>query len=338
MGSTEAGLAEISLAGLDDASLADKRAVAARIDAELKRLGFFVVSEHGVAPTLIDETVEAATAFFDLPLAEKMRIRSTAQGSPRGYLNQGLETLAHTTGKASPPDLKEGFGMGPLSVNTARAVIAGFAATYNPNVWPERPAAFRDTVTRYYRAMEGLTQRLMELFAIAMDLPPDYFAERFSDHNSTLRLIHYPPPDRPPELDQLRAGAHTDYGALTILLGQDRPGGLQVRTPSGAWIDARTAPHSFVINIGDLMMTWSNDRWLSNMHRVANPPPEAGGASRRFSFAYFCNPNDALEIACLPTCHGPGNPPRHAPMRAGEHRFRKIELSKAALRGGVNAA
>lgn len=328
---TEA-LAEISLAGLADAPLARKRAVAERIDAELRRLGFFVVSDHGVPPALIDEAIATATAFFDLPLAEKMRIRSTAQGSPRGYLDYGLETLAHTRGEASPPDLKEGFGMGPLTVNTERAVIEGIAATYTPNVWPERPPEFRDTITRYYRAMEGLTQRLMELFAIGMDLPPDFFAERFADHNSTLRLIHYPPPERPPEPGQLRAGAHTDYGALTILLGQDRPGGLQVRTPSGEWTEVRTRPHAFVVNIGDLMMTWSNDRWLSNMHRVANPPPEAREASRRLSIAYFCNPNDALWIECLPTCHGPGNPPHHAPIRAGEHRFRKIEMSKAALR------
>ncbi len=331
-------LSEISLAGFATASLARKREIAARIDAELRRLGFFIVSEHGVDPALIDETTAMAEAFFDLPLAKKMRIRSTAQGSPRGYLDYGLETLAHTTGRTSPPDLKEGFGMGPLGVAAERAVIDGIAATYTPNLWPARPPGFRDAVTRYYRAMEGLTQVLMELFAIGMDLPPGYFVERFSDHNSTLRLIHYPPPDRPPEPGQLRAGAHTDYGALTILLGQDRPGGLQIRTPSGDWIDARTSPHAFVINIGDLMMTWSNDRWLSNMHRVANPPPGAGDASRRLSFAYFCNPNDALEIACLPGCCGPDRPPRYAPMRAGEHRFRKIELSKAALRGAGGGA
>lgn len=332
---TTDALAEISLAGVRGADLTRKQAIAARIDAELKRLGFFIVSDHGVAPALIDEAVAIANAFFDLPLDEKLRIRSTARGSPRGYLDYGLETLAHTTGQAAPPDLKEGFGMGPPRVAAETSVLDSVGATYTPNIWPERPAGFRATVERYYRAMEELTATLMELFAIGMALPEDFFTSRFTDHNSTLRLIHYPPPDRPPEPGQLRAGAHTDYGALTILLGQDRPGGLQVRTPDGTWIDARTGPHSFVINIGDLMMTWSNDTWRSTPHCVANPPPGAGDASRRLSFAYFCNPNDDLLIECLPTCCGPGRPARHAPIRAGEHRFRKIEMSKAALRGAA---
>jgi isopenicillin N synthase-like dioxygenase len=158
--------------------------------------------------------------------------------------------------------------------------------------------------------------------------------DRFTDHNSTLRLIHYPPQTEPPQPGQLRAGAHTDYGALTILLGQDRPGGLEVQSPSGEWISARTRPHSFVINIGDLMMRWSNDTRLSTPHRVANPPPGAGAESRRLSMAYFCNPNDELMIECLPTCSGADRPPRYPPIRAGRHRFEKIEASKALAAAG----
>ena len=142
-------------------------------------------------------------------------------------------------------------------------------------------------------------------------------------------MINYPPQLTAPQPGQLRAGSHTDYGALTILLGQDRPGGLQVQIPGGDWIDARTGPHSFVINIGDLMMRWSNDMWLSNMHRVANPP-EGAISSRRLSIAYFCNPNDDLMVECLPPCHDTEHPAKYAPIRAGQHRFEKIELSKAA--------
>jgi isopenicillin N synthase-like dioxygenase len=207
--------------------------------------------------------------------------------------------------------------------------VLGGTATYTPNLWPGRPAGFRAAIEAYYAAMERLTAVLMELFAIGMDLPPGYFVERFADHNSTLRLAHYPPQERPPEAGQLRAGAHTDYGALTILLGQDRPGGLQVQAPSGAWIEARTRPGAFVVNIGDLMMRWSNDTRVSTPHRVANPPERAGEASRRLSFAYFCNPNDDLLIECLPSCASAERPPRHPPVRAGRHRFEKIERSKA---------
>jgi len=323
-------LREINLAGFATADFTRKRAWAVEIDAELKRLGFFIIANHGVPPSLIDDTIATATAFFDAPLAEKMRIKSTVQGSPRGYLDFGLETLALSAGQKTPADLKEGFGMGPLGITDEKAVLERIAATYTPNVWPDRPTKFRDIVTSYYREMERLTAVLMELFAIGMNLPEKFFVERFSDHNSTLRLNHYPAQTTAPEAGQLRAGAHTDYGALTILIGQDRPGGLQVRTPAGGWIDARTNPHSFVINIGDLMMRWSNDTWLSNQHRVVNPPPGTGGETRRLSFAYFCNPNDGLLVECLPTCQDGARPAKYPPIRAGEHRFRKIEASKQA--------
>ena len=228
--------------------------------------------------------------------------------------------------------------MGPLEVAAEKAVIDGIGATYTPNRWPAQPRDFRDTLTEYYRAMERLTATLMAVFAAALDLPARFFVDRFSAHNSTLRVMNYPAQRAAPEAGQLRAGAHTDYSALTILNGQDRPGGLQVRRPDGTWIDARTAPHDFVINIGDLMMAWSNDTWLSNMHRVANPPPGAGDAARRLSIAYFCNPNDDLLIECLPTCCGPGRAAKYPAFRAGEHRFRKIEASKAALAAAARGA
>jgi isopenicillin N synthase-like dioxygenase len=328
-------LAEISLAGAVAGDAAARRTTAAAIDAQLRRIGFFVIADHGVPAGVIDGAVAAAEAFFGQPLDAKMRVRSSAQGSPRGYLDFGLETLALTTGQRTPPDLKEGFGMGPPRIAAEKDVLGG-TATYTPNLWPDpaRPPGFRAAIETYYAAMERLTSVLMELFAIGMDLPPAYFVDRFTDHNSTLRLIHYPPLERAPQADQLRAGAHTDYGALTILLGQDRPGGLQVRTPSGAWIDARTGPHAFVVNIGDLMMRWTNDTRLSTPHRVANPPEGAGEASRRLSFAYFCNPNDDLMIECLPGCASAERPARHPPIRAGRHRFEKIERSKALAATG----
>lgn len=322
-------LREIDLSGFATGDLSNRRRIATAIAAELRRLGFFVITGHGVPADLIDRTFGTATAFFDRPLDDKLRIRSRVQGSPRGYLDFGLETLALSAGVRTPPDLKEGFGLGPLGVRAERDVLGG-SATYTPNVWPDAPADFQAIVTEYYRQMERLMDVLMELFAIGMDLPPRFFVDRFADHNSTLRLNHYPAQDRPAEPGQLRAGAHTDYGALTILLGQDRLGGLQVRTPDGGWIDARTNPHSFVINIGDLMMRWSNDTWLSNQHRVVNPPPHAGPSARRLSFAYFCNPNDDLLIECLPTCQSAERPAKYGPIRAGAHRFAKIEASKKA--------
>ena len=300
--------------------------VSRRVSIALAASGFFMVSGHGVPQAVTDGAIAAMEAFFAAPMDLKMAIRGTNKGSPRGYLPFGLETLSHTEGRPAPPDLKEGFGMGPFWLDDPDR-MAGVAQTYNRNVWPDL-AGFREAIEAYYAAMEGLTQRLMDLFAVAMALEPGYFSKRFTTHNSTLRLIHYPPLEAEPEPEQLRAGVHTDYGALTILLPQDRPGGLQVRRPDGAWEDVAAPPGGFVINIGDLMMRWSNDTWLSSPHRVVNPPEGTGPTSRRYSMAYFCNPNDDLLIECLASCCSDERHARYPPTLAGAHRAEKIEKSK----------
>jgi isopenicillin N synthase-like dioxygenase len=311
----------LPVVSLDDADIGQA------IDAALTEIGFFILADHGVAPTVLADVERQALAFFDLPVAVKEACLSEGPGSPRGYIPFEKENLAATTGARVPPDLRDGFSLGPLAVRQSRAVIAGIDATYHPNRWPVEPAGFRPAIERYYRAMEQTTERLMRAFAATLALPEDFFTSRFHDHNSTLRLNHYPPLDRPARPGQLRAGAHTDYGALTILWGQDRPGGLQLQRRDGTWLDVAAPPDCFVINVGDLMMTWSNDRWVSTPHRVAVPPMESGPASRRLSMTYFCNPDDQLEIACLPTCCGAGHPAKYPPMRAGEHRHRKITAS-----------
>jgi isopenicillin N synthase-like dioxygenase len=324
----------VPMIDLDAVGDGDKTAthdVAERMNVALARGGFFMVTGHGVPRAVINGAVAAMEAFFAAPMDLKMAIRSTVAGSPRGYLPFGLETLSHTEGRPAPPDLKEGFGMGPFWLD-APDRIESVGRTYNRNVWPELEG-FREVIEAYYEAMEGLTGRLMNLFAVAMALDPDYFTDRFTTHNSTLRLIHYPPLEVAPEPEQLRAGVHTDYGALTILLPQDRPGGLQVRRPDGGWEDVAAAPDGFVINIGDLMMRWSNDTWLSSPHRVVNPPDGIGAASRRYSMAYFCNPNDDLVIDCLESCCSPERPARYPPILAGEHRAEKIAMSKQAAAG-----
>lgn len=323
-------LPTISLASAltgDRSAMAD---VAAAVDASLRRLGFFIITDHGVSTSSIDAIMAASRGFFDQPMEVKEAIRSKAFGSHRGYIATGVEALAHTLGNKTPPDLKESFGMGPPSVTEDRSAIANLGPTYQPNQWPTAPAAFKPSVLAFYENMERLTDVLMEVFAAALDLEPGYFRDRFHDHNSTFRIAHYPPLAKKPEPGQLRAGAHTDYGALTILLGENTPGGLEVLTPEGEWLPARTNPHDFVVNIGDLMQTWSNDRWRSSEHRVANPPPEDWPGVSRISLAYFCNPDDALEIACLPGCATPDNPARYAPARAGELRHRKVAAAKAA--------
>jgi len=171
----------------------------------------------------------------------------------------------------------------------------------------------------------------MRLFAQALGLPQDWFADKIDRHTTNLVLSNYPDPsDEEPE-GQMRAGAHTDYGTLTILRAEDKPGGLEILTRGGRWARVPIIPGSFVVNIGDLMARWTNDRWVSTMHRVAPPPPGQGRGSRRLSLTFFHQPNwDAL-VECIPTCLD-GKPARYAPILSGDHfdnQMRKIHETKA---------
>jgi isopenicillin N synthase-like dioxygenase len=141
-----------------------------------------------------------------------------------------------------------------------------------PHIWPTVPPDFQRAAIVYYQTMSHLIIFLMRLTALALGLEETGFDGKVDRSIGTMRLNYYPAQAEPPRPGQLRAGAHTDYGGFTILSGEDVPGGPQVRTRTGNWIDVRTEPNSFVVNIGDLLMRWTNDRWLSNLHRVVNPP------------------------------------------------------------------
>jgi isopenicillin N synthase-like dioxygenase len=194
---------------------------------------------------------------------------------------------------------------------------------YHRNKWPTIPARFKAAGEAYYRAAEHLSHRIMGLFAASLGLPEAYFADKIDRHFAVLSSIYYPVPKQPPLPGQLRAGAHTDYGSLTILAPTDAPGGLQVLAKSGRWIDVPYVPDAFVINIGDMMARWSNDRWVSTPHRVVNPPTIPPAWKPRQSVAFFLHPNYDTVIECLPGCSGPGNPPRYPPILAGDYMIRK---------------
>ena len=296
------------------------------IDAALREIGFFVVVGHGVDRAETEETIETGKRFFDLPLEEKRKVAN--RGTPfRGYVGFGDENLSYTEDEPAPPDWKEFYTMGRPDRSDPYFHRSDLAATFKPNVWPAAMPELRATMERHYRAMEGLTELVMKGLALALELDEDFFRDKLDRHDSTFRAAHYPHQDRPPAPGQLRAGAHSDYGAITLLAAERAPGGLQIRTRDGTWVNAPVVPNGFVVNIGDLMMTWTNDRWISNVHRVVNPPPDAAGSTRRLSLVYFANCNPDARIECLPTCTGPGDPPRHPPVTAGEHRQTKIEKS-----------
>jgi len=291
-------------------------AIAAQIAEAVERIGFFVVAGHGIAPSVIRQAFIEANRFFDSADDVKRAVLALPGSIPRGYVDYGAVTLVQTDGKAAPPDLHDSFGAGPEALAQNR--------------WPEDLPAFRQATVACFTAMEGLMYRILDLFAIALGVPATYFGERFHGHNSTLRLLNYPALTVPPLPGQLRSGAHTDYGAFTILaIGADNPGGLQVRTRAGQWVDVQAPADSFVINIGDLMMMWTNDRWLSNLHRVVNPVDPQVAMRRRQSIGFFANPRADVLIECFPSCVDASHPVRHPPITAGEHRLKKVRASMA---------
>jgi isopenicillin N synthase-like dioxygenase len=170
---------------------------------------------------------------------------------------------------------------------------------------------------------------MMRVFAAALALPEGFFDGTLDRHFSIMSCHHYPVLEKPPLPGQLRTGAHTDYGAMTILAATDAEGGLEVRLPDGSWSGVRPRPGEFVVNLGDMMARWTNERWASTLHRVVNPPLGAP-RSRRLSIGMFVHPNYDQRIECVPTCLAPGEKPRYETITAGEHIKRKIERSHAA--------
>ncbi len=293
---------------------ADKRRVATQIRDACEQIGFFTIVGHGVPMASYEAMRAKALEFFALPEDLRMKSAQPASKVSRGYSAQASRALAYSMGDATPPDLQQSYAMGPIEA--APAYIAGTEAAtrfFMPNYWPAAPEGFQAAFEDYYGRANALAGEVLRMFAVALDLDERYFDDKIDQHTSTMRALLYPAQSTPPLEGQLRAGAHTDYGALTILRGDDVPGGLQVRLRSGEWIDVHPAPDSFVCNIGDLMMRWTNDRWLSNVHRVANPPPAHAGTPR-FSVAFFHNPNFDAEIRCI----DPSAPTKYEPMPFGE--------------------
>ena len=296
-----------------------KQAVGRQVDEALQTIGFFTLVGHGVPDELITLTRETALEFFGCSLDEKMKIANPPEHMSRGYNWVGNRSLAYTLGEETPPDLQEGFAFGPFDLGHGPYYTAPTASSFfAPNIWPERPDAFRTLFEEYYRQMVLLAESVMAIFAVALDVPESYFADKTDKHTSVIRAVHYPAQSEPPAAGQLRAGAHTDYGTFTILYGDDSPGGLQVKHRDGNWLDVHPSPGALICNVGDLMSRWTNDRWISNLHRVANPPPEYA-AINRIAIPFFHNANHDAVIQCIPSCLGPAGVAKYSPVLFSEH-------------------
>ena len=312
-----------------------KADVARAVDAACRHIGFLVVTNHGIDPALIERVSRLSRAFFALPLADKRRVDRPRDDAVRGFSAVGEEGLSYSLEEAAPGDLKESFSIGPPDVpddDYHRGPAAG--AHFEPNVWPEGVPGFAEACTAYFEAMSGLARTLMRTFALGLGLPETFFDGKIDRHISMFRVLSYPPQKEAPLPGQMRAGAHSDYGSLTIVRPDDA--GLQVFNKAGQWVDVPMVDGGLVVNIGDLMQQWTNDQWTSTLHRVANPPADdARRDARRQSLVFFHQPDYDAVVECLPVCLAPGESPRHAPVTSGDHLTSKFV--KQTTFGGTKA-
>ncbi len=278
--------------------------------------GFLYITDHGISEHLRQSVFAQARRFFALDPELKAQLHYDKSPSKRGWeplRGQVLEAGA-------PPDLKEGFYLGNDAPADDAHVIEGLF-THAPNQWPEGLPGFRETLESYTAQMEALCARTMGVLALALNLPEHHFDGFCRGAISNLKLLHYPPQPANPLPDEKGCGAHTDYGAITYLL-QDEVGGLQVWDQDDGWIDAPPVPGSYVLNLGDLIARWTNDRFRSTLHRVINR-----SGRERYSIPYFFTGRPDHQIVCLPNCLAPGERPKYAPTTALGHLSERLAQS-----------
>lgn len=296
-----------------------------------ERIGFVVVSGTCLPKAELDRAFKTVRSFFDLPPEIKERSVSRGGAKQRGYAKFATRSLGATLGKETPPDLKESYYLGPVDDHreTFQSVPEARDA-YAPNVMPDGDPELAAALVAAYRAFEGLSGELLKISALALELDENWFADKMDKHFSVMTCHHYPALTEMPRPGQLRAGAHTDFGALTLLAMSGTVGGLEVQTPEGTWAPVRVSPGSLVINLGDMMERWTNDRWRSTLHRVANPPGVSLAESRRQSIGFFVHPNYDATIHCLTSKTGKDAQPKYPDISAGNHIRTKIEQSQKA--------
>ncbi len=304
----------IDAAPLADGGEAGVRDVAAAMRAAAERIGFFYIGNHGVPDAVLTAADAAARAFFAQPLEDKLRAR--INDHHRGFLRVG-EAKMYATANA---DLKESFVWG-LDIDDA----ADGNRLIGANRWPADMPALRAALVPLFAAGQACGERLLRAFAASLDVPLDTFTRRIDKPVTRASIVYYPPQAPDAGADQFGVAPHTDYGCLT-LVHQDAVGGLQVRGRDGEWVTAHPIPGTLVVNVGDLLARWTNDRFVSTPHRVVN---SAGVV--RHSMAVFVDPNFEAEI--VPVCAA-GEAPHYEPTTCGDYILSRLDASFAYRKEG----
>jgi isopenicillin N synthase-like dioxygenase len=271
-------------------------------------IGFCTLINHSKDASFIDQAFQASKQFFELPLSTKQKYAYTCQKSNRGYIAYGQET--HDRPGIVQPDVKETMDIGYQ-----------YDSEYQ-NKWPEElpDNSYKDILLDYFERMDKLFLKMLEYLALGLGLPRNYLVQKCNNNHENLRLLHYP---RLSDPDRVRGNIHSDFGVLTLLV-QDSVGGLKVQHVDGTWISLEPRPGSIVVNVGDMLMRWSNDTFKATLHCVM-PPPKSGEGDgttteipERYSIAFFCNANRDTIIECLEPCCN-DVPAKYPPINAHEY-------------------
>lgn len=311
---------------------AERAAVASAVDRAARTVGFMQIVGHGVPQSTVNGFSTAVDAFFAQDPAAKAATRCPP-GVNRGYTPPRSEALANSLGLASAADLFEAFNVGVQASDFPGLDLS--TDDYPENVWPD-VAGFRAGVETWFAAAGTVARTMTTIFGRALGLGEEHFAAETSHSVDVLRMINYRLPSADAELepDQLGMGAHTDYGIVTVLWADEVPG-LQILGGDGTWHPVQPAPGALLVNLGDALARWTNDQWISTMHRVA-PPMVDGVLVPRRSAAYFHDGNVDAVIAPLHTCVSAEHPALYDPVTIGEHLRAKLAGSRGGeLTGGT---
>ena len=282
----------IDFIGFAAGDLALRKATAVSMREAFEDFGFIYLKNHSVDQSVVDELFARSIAFFDLPQ------RTKAEAG--GYRGAGLSGLDPT----KPTNVKERFR-------------APYDSNLPPGYWPERFPKFREAISVFHEAGLSVLRQLMHGVAESLGLAEEYFDAAHEPHSGAVMLLHYPPITQPLLPGQLRSGAHTDFGTMTLLFHHGSAEGLEIQRPDGTWLHAPSIPGAAIVNVGDLLTRWTNGQLRSVLHRVVAPEGEAAQRSR-YSTTLFYEPRHEVVISCLEPCHGPTRPVLYPPITVGE--------------------
>ncbi|CAI6336790.1 unnamed protein product [Periconia digitata] len=320
----------IDLSSIDQDANA-RKALAVKIKAAAENTGFFYVCNHGISEELIQSALEEVKGFFNQSTEDKDRVGFHRAGKSCGYHGVGSTQINNKETR----DKKETFSMrydtriDPLHTEDPQDINSSFSSIdYVWNGTSHLPN-FRPVLTQFYQERLKLARKLIQLFALALDLPEDYFDSIVTQPGADAVHLHYPGTEEMPgdakngkDVD-VGIGSHTDIQCFT-LLWQDMSGGLQVLSAADEWLDAQPIEGTLVINIGDFMQRLSNNKFKSTVHRVYNRQ-----TTSRYAMPFFLgfNPDHVCEV--LPTCVDADHPPLYEPISCGEWRDMRLKLAES---------